>query len=146
MSEKREMILLDNYTHQILRYIWINWKNVVLLNYLLLYLNNRFISSRSPEKVWCLYCIKAKRVKDLIKVLIMPCNKEQKENNSKILNIALCSLSLATHASAMISPYRWSFGQNNSFDLTHLIKIYSFVRLCSTLKLILGPPLITILA
>ena len=59
---------------KVLQYICINWKNIILLKCLLLYLNDRFISSRWPEKVWCLYCTEAKRAKDLIKFLIMSCS------------------------------------------------------------------------
>ena len=58
------------------------------------------------DNVLCLYCTKSERVIDLIiKVLIMPCSKEQRQNDSKFLNITLCSLSLATHAIAIISPF-----------------------------------------
>ena len=44
---------------------------------------------------------KSKACEVFNKSLIMPCNKEYRKNDSKFLNIALCSLSLVTHASVM---------------------------------------------
>ena len=98
---------------KVLRQIYINWKNVVLLKCLQLYLKSWFISSRLSKKGWCLCCTKAERVKDLIETLIMPCNKEERKNDSKFLNTTLFSLSLSCHISAMISPFRCSFDQSN---------------------------------
>ena len=47
------------------------------------------------------------------KILNNTCNRKQSQNDCKFLNIALYSLSLAFQAGAMISPFRYSFGQNN---------------------------------
>ena len=70
---------------------------------------------------------KSKACEVFNKSLIMPCNKEYRKNDSKFLNIALCSLSLVTHASVMLFLLRCRFAQNNLqqnlFDLMHLIVI-----------------------